>query len=127
MGLDITKAFRVTDEAVSGRWFDLGEEARVKIAKAGNERHEHVLKRLRRPYRNLRTIPDDIIEKITIRATAETILLDWKGIVEDGKPIQCTLEKRIEYLTKYPDFLETVARIASDHRNFQDEENDSKN
>jgi len=125
--MDITKVYRVTDEATSGKWFDLGDGARIRVAKAGNERHEHVLKRLRKPYRNMRTVPDGVVDEITRRAAAEALLLDWEGIEENGEPQACTLEKKLEYFERFPDFLEQVAFIAGNMRNFTDEEADEKN
>ena len=128
MPLDITKVYRVTDEATAGKWFDVGNGARLKVAKGGNERHENVLKRLRRPYRNMRNVPDDVVDKITIQAMAEAILVDWEGIEENSKAVKCTAEKRVEYLTSYPDFKEQVANISMNFRNFAaDEEHDEKN
>jgi len=128
MPLDISKVYRVTDEATTGKWFDVGQGARLKVAKGGNERHENALKRLRRPYRSMRNIPDDVIENITIQAMAETILLDWEGVEESGEPVKSTVEKRVEYLTTYPDFKEQVANISMNFRNFSaDEDHDEKN
>lgn len=128
MPLDITKVYQVTDEATAGKWFDVGNGARLKVAKGGNERHENALKRLRRPYRNMRNIPDDVIDTITIKAMAEAILIDWEGIEEGGKAVKCTPDKRLEYLTAYPDFKEQVANISMNFKNFTvDDEHDEKN
>lgn len=97
--MDISKAFRVTDEATAGKWFDLGDGCRMKIAMAGNERHASMLKRLLRPYRHLRSIPDDVLKRVDAQAKAATILLDWEGVEEDGKPVPYSQEKALEYLT----------------------------
>ena len=126
MGLDITKTFKVTDEATAGKWFDLGG-ARFLIARTNNERHRSVMKRLSRPYRHMKTIPDGVVEELTIQGMAEAILIDWKDVEENGAPVECTIEKKVEYLTSYKDFQEQVAAISLDYRNFVDEDVDEKN
>ncbi len=127
MGLDITKVYRVTDEATSGKWFDVGDGARLKIAKVGNERHESVLKRLRRPFKNMRTIPEDTQTELSTKALSEAVLLDWEGVDENGEPVECTPDKRYRYLMDFPDFRELVVGIALNVHNFTDEETDEKN
>lgn len=110
------------DAEVEGVWVELGDGAEVRVARLNNARHNKVLDRLRRPYRNHRNIPDDVNEKIATQAMAEAILLDWKGIEDrDGNPISYSTEKAIELLSDpaMKNFRNRVAYIALEEESFR--------
>lgn len=50
---------------------------------------------------------------------AKHLLLDWKNLDDDeGKPIECTLENKIEILTKYTEIAAVIINFASQPSNF---------
>ena len=107
-----------------GVWVDIGEGAALKIARFGNKRHEQVLDRLRKPYRNiLRTggeIPKDRAETIVIEAMAEALLLDWRGLEDDdGKAIAHDKDTAVGLLTDLKDFRNQVAAIAMEAETYR--------
>jgi hypothetical protein len=121
--VDISKVFRITDEATTGRWFPFGSDSELLIAKMGNERHQATLKRLMRPYRNLKVVPDDILRSVGMKAVSETILLGWKGF-DDGetKNVPYTSETAYKWFNDYPDFYEAVLAFANNWQNYTDSE-----
>lgn len=62
-----------------------------------------------------------IMLKAATEITADCVLLDWKGVDDDGQPFPCTRENRIALLTNAPDFAAWVAEQAADIANFQAE------
>ena len=102
----------------------LGDGLRVRVARFGNPRHERILERLRRPYRNILRaggeIPREAQERITIEATAAAILLDWEGVEErDGRPIPYSREAAVRLLGELKDFRNAVGYLALEAETFR--------
>ncbi len=121
--MDIKKNFGTSlIQEEQGAWIDIGEGASIKVARAGNKANRALLKRLVAPHKlALRhdRVPDDVLEKITIETMAETILLDWKGIEEDGRPLLFSRDNALRLLTDYKDFREQVSSFSNDLATFQ--------
>ena len=123
--MDIRKAFATSRELEEeGVWVDLGEGARLKIARIGNPANRDLMRRKMKPHRTaLRAdkLPEDILNRITIEVMAETILLGWEGLTEGGQPLPYTRENAIQQLTELKDFRDQVADLSQDMTLFQEE------
>lgn len=110
----------------SGVWVDIGEGARLRVARVGNPRYRKRLRELLAPHKRLVRIdklPEDLSDELVIKAFAETILLDWEGLEDDnGEPIEYSVEHAIELLTGLRDFRMMVAEIANEQEAFRREE-----
>jgi len=114
------------DKELNGVWHDIGEGARVLVARSGNKNYQAELRREMKPFRNRlnRNDPtmEPIAEKILIRVTAKTIWLDCEGIEEaDGTEIEYSAEKGIEMLAEYPELRDIIQGLADDLSSYQDE------
>lgn len=121
--MDFKKEF-VTNKALEegGVWVDIGSDASLKVARAGNKKSIARYRELAAPYIAQIThgkISDDIAVQISVQVQAETILLDWKGISYDGKAMEYSTENAVKLLTESPDFRELVATISNERRTFQ--------
>lgn len=122
--MDLGKQF-ATDRTLEleGTWVDIGEGGRIKVARSQNELHRKVLERLRKPYRSIvmsgRELPTEVVDKITIESIAEAILLDWENISDEGRSLPFTRANSKTMLTKYPDFRDVVAYLASQAETFR--------
>ncbi len=132
--MKLSAAFGTSEKLeIEGVWVDLGEGGSIKVARAGNRENRRELKRLIAPHKaalRADNLPDDVLEKITIKVMARTILLDWKGIDDDdGKPIAYSQEAAEAQLTKHKDFRDFVAGISADMKVYQEgaEEATAKN
>lgn len=107
----------------NGVWIDIGDGADVLIARFGNPRHEALMEKLRKPYRNiLRTggdIPADKRDRIAIQGMAETILLGWRGIEGPDGPIPYSVDNAVQLLTELKDFRNTVSYLALEQETFR--------
>ena len=116
-------AFRMDKKAEDGGvWVDLDDTTSVCVARYNNRRFGEVLNRLRGPHRQsikAKTLSDEVAERILIQAMAEAILLEWRGVTEDGVSVEPTLENRVRILTAYRDFRDIIAEISMDAANYR--------
>lgn len=119
------KTFR-TDNAKEqeGTWVDLGDGARLKIARMNNPRYREVQQRKLQRYKmaaRSKVVPDDVWEGILNELIAETILVDWEGITMDCEPYPYSVDHAKQALTDLKDFREMVIGFADDIANFKAE------
>lgn len=130
--MDLKKAF-ATDEQkeIEGVWIEIGENAELLIARAGNPKYNKLLEKLQKPHRAAIArdrLPINVARKMIIEVLAETVLLDWKNIEYDGH-LEYSKENALMLLTKLKDFRELVSDLAREEANFRavQEEDDIKN
>jgi hypothetical protein len=116
--MDIKKLFG-TDQKLeaTGVWVDLGQGARVKVARATSPAYRKRLQDVIRPYRGAITanaMDDREAHKLFAKAAAGTLLLDWAGIEVDGRPVQFSLDVAEQLMAELPDFYNTVKAFADD-------------
>jgi hypothetical protein len=128
--MDIKKSFGTNKEAEQqGVWVDLDETTKLKIARGGNKANRELVKKLLAPHKiALRNdkLPEHIIEDVGCKAMAQTILLDWQGMQEDGKNLPYTPENAERLLKDYPDFRDQVAQLSGEISLFQIEQEEAK-
>lgn len=134
-GFDLSTFATDPESEESGVWVDLGDGAAIRVARMGNKKHVKTQRRLMKPHRGLlqsgRSLSDDVADAIAVKVTAETILVDWKGLLINGKPVEYSVEKAIEILSDpvFRNFSDMVAKIASSPGTFNslDQEELEKN
>ena len=127
--MDLKKRF-ATDKALEdgGAWVDLGEGASIKVARVGNKNYNQLFQRRVKQSRinlNINPLPEDVSQKfeaIIVEAMAETILLGWNGMQEDGVEIPYSKENAIKLLTDYKDFRDIVVEHAKNMDTFRSQE-----
>lgn len=120
-----------TDENLSenGVWIPMGQNAKGEdvvclIAEAGNRKHEACQRRYAKQLENTRRNPERH-RAILCKVVAESILLDWKGAIdEEGNPIESTLKNRIRMLTKYKKFFFAVMEVSGDESHYRPADGD---
>ena len=120
----LDKAFG-TDAALEeeGKWFDLGENARVLVGRFGSKRHNRVMDKLRAPYEHMLArkgkIPKDEMSDMIRESVASGVLLGWEGFVDkDGKDIPFSEEEALNAITLYKDFYDLLFDFSNDMANF---------
>lgn len=115
--MDLSKTFGTDkDLEKNGAWIDFGEGLFCLIARSGNPRYNRKFKEVSAPYKRairLETLADEKAEELMIQVMASTILLDWRGLTDNGVEVPYTPENAKAMLTKYPDFKDQV-KSASD-------------
>jgi hypothetical protein len=119
-----------------GVWVRLRKgDAEVLVARAGNSKHEELVRRLRKKHgRGFRgdELPQEVDDSIALEALSKTILLDWRGI-EGPIPGVCEDEGDVPYSTDTArallklsrDFRLEVTQIATEMEVFRREEQEA--
>ncbi len=133
MTFDLQKEFATDEKSeLEGIWEDVGEGAKVLVARVGNKQYTERFKRLGKGLQrqlDRGTMPEDKQAAILISILADTILLDWEGFADEGKTLPYSKENAKAMLKKYPDFRQFVWDIANDSENYRvkDREDDLGN
>jgi hypothetical protein len=117
------KSFKTDPALDEGAWLALGD-AEIKIARLGSPRYQSAVTRRLKPHREsleLGVMSDADAQKITIELLADFILLDWKGVELDGKPLPYSRENAIQALG-IEVFRTWVQEQARDLENFRAKE-----
>lgn len=112
---------KIDGAKIDGIWTDFYDDPEAKFLIASTERTAYkkriaALARKASPAK-LRSDPT-VMERITIQAMAEAILLDFKGVQEGGKALPNTTENRVKLL-EVPSIRDFVSNQALDIANFQ--------
>lgn len=134
MGLNIYKTFAAnSDKEESGVEVEIGKDAYITVARSGNKKYSRMLTKAFES--NKYTLDrkdaaaDAKAEAIIIDIMAKTILLGWRGLLDqDDKDMPYTFEKAKEMLA-IKDFRMLVSKQSEDFSRFRQvtEEADSKN
>lgn len=123
--MDLKKEYGTNRKSeVDGVWEDFGGGTTVLIARIGNENYQKVFRRISKPYQNAirrGTLGNDKAEDLLIQAMADCIVLDWKGLKEDDKPVKFSKEECVRVLKEYKDFRDHVSELANSMEIFRQE------
>lgn len=124
--MDLAKQF-ATDpkKEQEGVWLSVGEDASLLIARKGNKRYNEKMRRVndeRAVQRRvaLDTLSEDEGAEIMAEILAETVLLGWKGIEDEGVEVPYSVAAAKERLIKYKDFRKLVEELADETALFRD-------
>lgn len=123
MSLDIFDRY-ATDETLenNGTWRDLGSDARVLVARAGNLAYSKEVARLYELHEKDIKADDDktaeVIKKIMVEVMAKTVLLDWEGINYKRKPMSHSVENA-RVLLAHDDFRKDITRLSEDQNAYK--------
>lgn len=121
-----------TDENLleNGVWVKLGEDSDLLIASQDSARYRQALRKAMAPYKGFRDktlLPDDVQKRILVGSLA-AVLLDWKGLKENGKAIKYSPDEAVRVLTEYTTIRNIVAEVSgSDAAFLPDLEDAAKN
>jgi len=122
--MDLRKEYGFTDKSLEseGVEVEIRSGAIVKVARTNNPKFKEYLRHLLKPYERQmqrRTMDDDLLNDLTLRAVAKHVLLGWKGIYLDNKRVKYSPEKAFELMKEFEDFQEDVVDAASMRETFR--------
>lgn len=126
--MDIRKLFGVNKAKESeGAWVPIGGGIEVKVKRAGQANKEFAAEQMKmlKPFSKqiaMNTMDMDVLRQINAKLFAKHIIVDWRGISENGENVPFSKEKFIEYATEMPDFFSDIFTAATELQNFQDAE-----
>ncbi len=119
MDLNDFKTNQVAEE--KGTWVDFGNECELLIARSGNKQWRKHWKKISKPYEKQitrKTLSDEKADVLIIDAMANTILLGWKNLMNNGEVIVYSVSKAKEVL-QIKDFREAVSEVSTSMESFQ--------
>jgi len=142
-GFDLTRQAAHLDREQGGRWIEVrGPDGRVVTYKADGEQqprpvralvygtYSQRFKQAQREHRRQLTrkgdvqLTDDEAEQAQRRLYA-TLVGDWEGFFQSGRPISCTPDHVVRSFKMAPWWLDQVIAEASDHAGFSSSSTDS--
>ena len=108
------------EKSINGVWYEY-EGGEFLVARGDNQRTKDRVEVLRKPHRRKieRGEASDIIFDITLQAMAETILLDWKNVMDSqGNEVPYSSEKAFIALKNSREFREAVSGFAGNESNY---------
>ncbi len=133
MTLDLDKQYK-TDPALEehGVWEDLGEGAKLLVARANNPAYVRAYRRIPRGIRRqfeAGSLPDTQSDNIICDIMSKTLLLDFENLAIGKKALKYSPEEAKKVLLAYPDFRELVWQIANETQRYHEDavEEDVKN
>lgn len=116
------------NKAEQGSWVDIGDGAKVKIARIGNKNYQDRVMELLKPYKQSirnKTVSDRVIEDVINIALAETVLVGWEGFKDDnGEEVPYNKGNALKYLQDpaYADFRTLINDLANEIEVFRQED-----
>lgn len=124
--MDIYKQFSTDKELEEeGVWHDIGEGAKVKVARWGNKKFQARMRartKGRQREIQLKTLPESQSEAILTQCIAEAILVDWEGFEASGKKLPYSVEAAVKVMTELKDFRDIVVSLSEDAEVFRVEQ-----
>lgn len=124
MSLDLNKSQFDVDQNLEtqGVWEDIGDGAWLLVARAGNDNwnaeYQRMPRTIRRKIENPPKGAEGFRDEKICELMANTILLDWKGLADEGKEIRYSKENAKKLLLKYPEFRDFVFQLSNDSNRF---------
>lgn len=120
--MDIIATF-TTDEKLEaeGKWFPLSKTAKVLVARSGNDKYMSVLRQKMKEAQidlSAGEEAEKLAEDVLIDVMAETLLLGWEGITQDGKPVPYSREQARTYL-RIKDFRKKITGFSDNFEAFR--------
>lgn len=120
-GFDLNQYRTSEDLENNGVWKDLGNGARIKIARLGNAEFNKMFSELVAPYAETGAkVPPEVQKDISVKCLARTVLLGWEGVYDGDDPVDYSYDNAVRVLTELKDFRELVIRLAGDMDAFKE-------
>jgi hypothetical protein len=124
--MDFKKTFATNrTKELEGVWFPGPDGSSYLVARQGNKNFNKLMAEVAKPHRKLIEMgkaDDELLTEITAEVVSRTILLDWKGVTDDGKPVAYSNEEAKRRLIDYPDFADMIAALSKGMAAYQDQE-----
>jgi hypothetical protein len=117
--MDIASLKYDLELANEGVWVNLDDHTQVKLSMASPSNRKYIVRLRQFAKEFVDAGNDETAEKIMAKVLAETVLLDWKGLTYNGKPVTYSPEEAEYLLLTVPYFRELITKEASDIKHFQ--------
>lgn len=122
---DINSLRTNEDKENQGVWRDLGNGAKLLLARLGNAEFSKMFAELTQPYAETGTkVPVEVQKDISVKCLARTVLLGWEGIYDGEDELEYSYDNAVRVLTEVKDFRELVMKLAGDLDAYKDKKDE---
>lgn len=115
--MDITKATPSEEAVENGVWVEWDEETKFLIRSTESKEYTRAMQKHGRKLKGEQAKSIAAARRLTMQCMKEAIIIDWEGLFENGKKLDCTPEN-IEKVLKVPELRDFIADQAVEHANF---------
>lgn len=120
--MDIIATFTTDDKLeTEGKWFPLSKTAKVLVARSGNDKYLSALRQKMKEAQIDMSAGEEaekLAEDVLIDVMAETLLLGWEGLTQDGKAVPYSREQARTYL-RIKDFRRKIGGFSDNFEAFR--------
>ena len=121
--MDIAKLATDPKLETEGTWIEFDTDTKFLVrslrSKPYRESYQREVNSLRRVTRRP---SQDQTEDMLIKCYAESILVGWKGVTENGTELPCTIDNRERVLRTCPTVWDFIVQSVNSHETFHKEE-----
>ncbi len=127
MKTNLDKLFKTNDEyEKKGVWFELedGVGFLIRPFKLSNPNIKSAMATLYKPYArqiHMGTLDDQKVVEINVKIFVQSCLVDWKGIVIDGKETPYDKDTAVKFFLELPDLFKMLWEHCQDYKNYLDD------
>tara|TARA_R110000772_G_scaffold45987_5_gene105131 strand:+ start:18152 stop:18547 length:396 start_codon:yes stop_codon:yes gene_type:complete len=118
--MELSNALLVQDAVENGVWVDYDDETSFLIRSTECKEYVRAMQKNSRKLKGELAKSMTAARKVTMKCIVEAIIVDWKGITENGKKLACTPEN-VERVLQVPSVRDFIADQATEQANFQRE------
>lgn len=112
---------------LTGIWFQISDKIKFKLRRFGGSNtaamNKHSAK-IFKPYAQMikaGTVPEDKMEELSMTLFIRSCLVDWKGVEDDGKELECNEENAIKLFKHLPELIDKLIKYADSAHNYKAE------
>ena len=122
--MDLSKFKTDGNLSQDGVTVDLGDDASITIARAGNEKFNKALRAVAKKFgQSFRSLGEEKLERVVMECYVGTVLLNWSGFKKDGQDMPFSKEAAVELMLdkEYVDLRTLIETLANEPETFRRE------
>jgi hypothetical protein len=124
--MDLNKSYIKTDATLEkdGVEVELDDGAVIIVRPIRNADFKRYLNELQKPYERKiqqKRMDQEALDSLTRKAVAKHVLIGWKGIELDGKPVKYSPKVAEELMIEFDEFQDDVLSAATARETFREE------
>jgi hypothetical protein len=124
--MDLNKSYIKTDATLEkdGVEVELDDGAVIIVRPIRNADFKRYLNELQKPYERKiqqKRMDQEALDNLTRKAVAKHVLIGWKGIELDGKPVKYSPKVAEELMIEFDEFQDDVLSAATARETFREE------
>ena len=124
MSFDISKDKRDRKAESDGKWMPYGKGCSFLVARNNNSGYKGFISKALRDNADILEsktdleLAESISDDAMLQGAAEFLVLDWKGVTDNGKPVKYSVKKAKEILEEHDDLARKIVSFSTSRDNY---------